>query len=162
MVVKFLCDQMLGTLAKWLRILGFDVHFADMIENDDEIIERAKREGRVILTRDKYLVQRAKKENICAVEIKSTDLDEQIRAVTLKYPIDEDKILSRCSVCNNILVKIDKKEVKGKVPDRVYNRHDEFWYCENCGRIYWKGTHWDNMKSRIEKVNNNGKLNGNA
>ncbi len=157
MEVKFLCDQMLGTLAKWLRILGFDVCFADRIESDDEIIERAKREGRVILTRDKYLVRRAKRENISAVEIKSTDLDEQIKVVISEYPIDENKILSRCSVCNNILAKIDKEKVKGKVPDRVYNRHDEFWYCENCGRIYWKGTHWDNMKSRIEKVSSNGK-----
>lgn len=153
MEVKFLCDQMLGTLAKWLRILGFDVYFAERIESDDEIIDRAKAENRVILTRDKHLVQRAKRENLKAINIESTELDDQIRKVTSIYPVEEDKILSRCSVCNTILTKIDREKVKGKVPDRIYNRHSEFWYCKRCDKVYWKGSHWENMKERIEKIN---------
>lgn len=149
MEVKFLCDQMLGTLAKWLRILGFDVYFAERVESDDEIIEKARREGRIIITKDKFLIKNARRENLNVIKIESTDLDEQIKKVTSIYPVDKDKILSRCSICNDVLRRIEKEKAKGKVPDRVYERQDEFWYCKNCGRIYWKGSHWNDMKKRI-------------
>ncbi|RLE67896.1 MAG: hypothetical protein DRJ45_08755, partial [Thermoprotei archaeon] len=62
--MRFLCDQMLGTLAKWLRILGYDVYFANNLEDDEDILKRAEEEERVIITRDKYLVMRAKRRRI--------------------------------------------------------------------------------------------------
>ncbi len=150
--MRFLCDQMLGTLAKWLRILGYDVYFANNLEDDEDILRRAEEEERVIITRDKYLVMRAKRRRIKVIEIESKDLDEQLKIVTSFFPIDRDAVLSRCSICNSLLVEIDKNEVKGKVPDRVYEIHDEFWYCKNCKKIYWKGSHWNKMKEKIDNL----------
>lgn len=143
---------MLGTLARWLRILGFDVYFADRSEDDEDILERAEKEKRIILTRDRYLVAMARRRNLKALEIRSRDLDEQIRTVTRLYPVKEDKVLSRCSICNTPLMRIGKDEVRGRVPDGVYLRHEEFWYCKECKRIYWKGSHWEKMRERIERV----------
>ena len=151
-MIKLLCDQMLGTLAKWLRLLGYDTVYIDNDLPDEDIIELAKKENRIILTRDKNLVITAKRENLRTIEIKPVDLDEQIKSVIKKFGLDENKILSRCSVCNAPIVKIDKEKVKNLVPKKVFENNQEFWFCENCKKVYWMGTHWKNMKKRIEKL----------
>ncbi|HDO19185.1 MAG TPA: hypothetical protein ENG74_00490 [Thermoplasmatales archaeon] len=152
--MRFLCDQMLGTLAKWLRLLGFDVYFANRVERDDELLEIAKKENRIILSRDKQLVKRARKRGIEAIDVEDRDLDEQLRKVTSLFPIDEESVLSRCSVCNEILVEIDKKDVEGKIPKKIFESHEEFWYCKRCKKIYWKGSHWDKISEKIDKLKN--------
>ena len=151
-MIKLLCDQMLGTLAKWLRLLGYDTVYIDNDLPDEDIIELAKKENRVILTRDKNLVITAKRENLRTIEIKPVDLDEQIKNVIKKFGLDEKKILSRCSVCNTPIVKIDREKVKNLVPKKVFENNREFWFCESCKKVYWMGTHWKNMKKRIEKL----------
>ena len=150
--IKFVCDVMLGTLAKWLRILGFDTKYSRDFE-DDEILRIAEEENRVVLTRDKLLANKAKK----AVYINERSLDEQIKKVLneLKINVDERKILTRCILCNVKVEKIEKEKVKGKVPSHVFENHDEFWICPNCQRIYWAGTHWQNMEEKIKKISNN-------
>ena len=79
--MKFLCDQMLGTLAKWLRIYGFDTFFASSQIKDEDLVEIAKNENRTLITRDKELIYSAKRQNIKTIELKTTDLDEQIKQV---------------------------------------------------------------------------------
>ena len=79
--MKFLCDRMLGTCAKWLRIYGFDTFFARNDTSDEELIEIAKKEDRVLVTRDKNLTFTARRENIKVIEIKVIDIDEQIKKV---------------------------------------------------------------------------------
>jgi len=150
--IKFVCDVMLGTLAKWLRILGFDTKYSKDFE-DEEILKIAEEENRVVLTRDKLLANKAKK----AVYINERSLDEQIKKVLneLKINVDEGKILTRCILCNVKVEKIEKEKVKGKVPSHVFENHDEFWICPNCQRIYWAGTHWQNMEEKIKKISNN-------
>lgn len=149
--MKFLCDQMLGTLAKWLRIYGFDTFYAGSDSKDSEILEISKNENRVLLTRDKELMYVARRENIKTFEIKSTDIDEEISNILSNIKIDQKKILSRCILCNSIVEEIKKETVKEKVPDRVFNNNEKFWYCKKCKKIYWKGTHYEKMK---EKINN--------
>ena len=150
--IKFVCDVMLGTLAKWLRILGFDTKYSKDFE-DEEILKIAEEENRVVLTRDKLLANKAKK----AVYINERSLDEQIKKVLneLKINVDEEKILTRCILCNVKVEKIEKEKVKGKVPSHVFENHDEFWICPNCQRIYWAGTHWQNMEEKIKEISNN-------
>jgi len=150
--IKFVCDVMLGTLAKWLRILGFDTKYSKDFE-DEEILKIAEEENRVVLTRDKLLANKAKK----AVYINERNLDEQIKKVLneLKINVDEGKILTRCILCNVKVEKIEKEKVKGKVPSHVFENHNEFWICPNCQRIYWAGTHWQNMEEKIKKISNN-------
>ena len=151
--MKVLCDQMLGTLAKWLRILGFDTYFAKQETTDDELIEIAKKEKRILITRDKELVFRAKRENIKIIELKSKILDEQLK-ISLKIlkPSEKD-CLTRCLICNNILENIDKKEVKNKVPNVVFdNNNNNFLFCNYCNKVYWQGTHVDNMLKKINQL----------
>ena len=81
---KILCDQMLGTLAKWLRILGFDTFYPDYELSDIEILDIAKKEKRIIISRDKELIIRAKKNKIKNFEMKLTNLDSQLNLVLEK------------------------------------------------------------------------------
>jgi len=150
--MKFLCDGMLGTLAKWLRIYGFDTFFAGSDISDKEIIDIAKKQDRVILTRDKNLVYSARKKLVDVFQIKSTNLDDQLSKVLKNYEISEENILSRCLLCNSILQKIDKKEVKVEVPQRVFNSNDKFWFCSKCKKIYWKGSHYDKMIEKMDSL----------
>ncbi|MCD6468067.1 MAG: Mut7-C RNAse domain-containing protein [Thermoplasmata archaeon] len=154
--MKLLCDQMLGTLARWLRLLGFDVYYANEKTTDDEILDIAEKEKRVVISRDKQLVERAEKRRMPNIEVTSTDLDEQLKTVTSVYPVNNKTVLSRCSLCNTPLLKVKKEDVKGKVPSKVFDAHEEFWYCKKCDKIYWKGSHWvrieEKMKELTEKV----------
>jgi uncharacterized protein with PIN domain len=148
--MKFLCDQMFGTLAKWLRIYGFDAFYATNELNDLDIIEISKKENRILLTRDRKLIPIAKRENIETIEIKTTDINEQISIVLMNFKVDKNKILSRCILCNTDVEDIKKEEIAGKVPDRIFEGNDKFWFCKKCNKIYWKGSHYEKM---FEKIN---------
>lgn len=151
--MKFLCDQMLGTLAKWLRIYGFDTFYANSEIDDDELLRISKKENRILITRDKNLAIRAKRKNIKTLEITSTDIDKQIKTTLEDKKVNIAKILSRCIICNTIVNQIKKENVKGKVPKRIFDSTNKFWFCPKCNKIYWKGSHYDNM---IEKIKNLG------
>ncbi|KYK30164.1 hypothetical protein AYK20_04365 [Thermoplasmatales archaeon SG8-52-1] len=149
--MKFLCDQMLGTLAKWLRIYGFDTFYASSDIKDSELLKISKDENRILLTRDKELIYQARRENIKTFEIKSTDIDKELSNILSDIKIDKKMILSRCILCNSIVEEIKKENVKEKVPERVFNNNNKFWHCKKCNKIYWKGSHFEKMK---EKINN--------
>ncbi len=147
--MQFLCDRMLGTLAKWLRILGHDAAYAR--DGDDAaLLERAAGEERILLTRDKELADRTDS----AVLIESTELEEQLRRVVAAcgVALREDAMLTRCTLCNREVVSVDKAAVEDMVPDHAYRTHERFWRCPSCGRVYWKGTHWDNMRRFIRRL----------
>jgi uncharacterized protein with PIN domain len=150
--MKFLCDRMLGTLAKWLRIYGFDTFYANNEFNDAKLLEISKNEGCILITRDKTLNQVARRENIKTIEIKTTDIDEQINAVLGEVKVDKTKILSRCILCNTEVEEIKKKDAKEKVPGRVFKNNEKFWLCPRCNKIYWMGTHTDEMIKKIKKI----------
>ena len=93
--MKFLCDQMLGTLAKWLRIYGFDTYYPTSEIDDTKLLEITKNEERILISRDKNLIQIARRENLKTIEIKTIDIDEQISIVLDKIKLDKKSILSR-------------------------------------------------------------------
>ncbi len=144
---KFLCDHMLGTLARWLRILGFDTVYPSTLE-DRELVSLAGREGRLLLTRDMDL---GKRRDTQALYISSDVLDEQVEQVLRDLRLTLQEPMSRCPVCNGALVEVSKEEVSGKVPDGVYEHQREFWRCPECGKYYWQGSHWDRMRKKIEE-----------
>ena len=152
--MKFLCDQMLGTLAKWLRLFGFDTFYANSEMEDEELLQVAKKEDRVIITRDKQLIARGKKEKLPVIEMNTTGLDEQLTLVLKNVDIDQKAILSRCSVCNTILNEIKKSEVKNKVPGKIFENNEKFWFCSKCDKIYWMGSHYERILNTIEKIKN--------
>ena len=143
---------MLGTLAKWLRIYGFDTFFPNDMIDDSELIEICKKEDRILITRDKNLVIWARRENITTIKIKSIDINDQIRTVISEKEIDSKKFLSRCIICNSLVEDIKKVDVKGKIPKKSYENNERFWYCKKCDRIYWKGSHFENMIIKINMI----------
>lgn len=150
--MKFLCDQMLGSLAKWLRLIGFDTFYANSEMQDDELIQIAKKEERIVITRDKELISKIKKQKLPSIELNITDLDEQLKIVLNYVSINQKNVLSRCSVCNTKLNEIAKKDVQDKVPERVFENNEKFWFCSKCDKIYWAGTHYDKIKNKIKKL----------
>ena len=140
---------MLGTLAKWLRIFGYDtIYVKDM--DDDAIAKIAIKEDRILITRDKMLASRVKN----SIYLENNGLKNQIKKLIreLNLKIDGKKLLTRCTVCNEKVVNVEKERIRGKVPEYVYKTHDEFYICPRCGRIYWIGTHFKNMMKFIEEL----------
>lgn len=145
--MKLLCDHMLGSLARWLRFMGYDTAYPEP-SPDRALVERAYSEGRILLTRDKELAARFSG----AVQIRSDKLEEQIREVASALPLRLVDPLSRCSLCNELLVPARIEEVKDIVPEGVLSRHQSFWRCPSCGRVYWQGSHWDKMVARLNDL----------
>mgnify|MGYP006291024309 CR=1 FL=1 len=150
--MKFLVDQMLGTLAKWLRFFGIDTYYATQSIHDDELLRIAKKENRVLVTRDKELILRAQKRDIQVIPVFTRDLDEQLKKVLAQTTVDSTQILSRCSLCNTQLISIDKEKVKDKVPENVYQTNETFWICPTCHKIYWRGSHYDKILQKINSL----------
>ncbi|MBN1860534.1 MAG: Mut7-C RNAse domain-containing protein [Candidatus Thermoplasmatota archaeon] len=150
--MRLFCDHMLGSLAKWLRIFGYDTVYPDATTSDDEVLTRAKSEKRLLLSRDKELVQRAKKALMPVVEIHTTVLSEQLEEVLTRIPPDKKTILSRCTLCNTPLISVEKKKVQTFVPEKVFSTRDNFWFCPACKKYYWMGTHYENMMEKINKL----------
>jgi len=145
--MKLLCDHMLGSLARWLRFMGYDTAYPEP-GPDRLLIERTQSEDRVLLTRDKELATRV----LGAVQVRSDNLDEQIREVAAILQLRLVDPLSRCSLCNEILEVVPPGDVEGLVPEGVTSRHQEFWRCPSCRRVYWQGSHWDKMVERLNDL----------
>ncbi len=155
--MKLLCDQMLGSLAKWLRIFGFDTFYANSEITDEDLLKIAKKENRTVITRDKELSQKAQKQNINLIQIKTIDLEKQLNQVLNLTKVDKELILTRCTLCNSLISKIKKSDVKGKVPEKVFDNNDKFWFCSNCNKFYWTGSHYDKINEKINKFTKNTK-----
>jgi len=149
--MKFIVDRMLGRLAKQLRMLGYDTLYYRG-EDVYPLIRLARQEGRVILTRNTKLIPRRPEDVI--LRITEDDLLLQLKELIQKGNIemDEAKVFSRCLLCNALLDPISRKEVEGKVPDFIYYQQKEFFQCPQCQRIYWPGSHLENMQKRIAEL----------
>lgn len=146
---RFLADAMLGRLARWLRILGYDVEYSP--GEDDTLLRQADREGRILLTRDTRLVRRHRLPP--HLFIQSDHVMEQLRQVVASLHLDPATPPSRrCIRCNTILEPRSKDEVLGLVPEFVWSHHESFWGCPRCRRIYWAGTHRQRMEEAIRSL----------
>ncbi len=142
--MKFAADCMLGTLAKWLILLGHDVAYSPRIE-DHELVRLARREGRTILTRDRRLVLRRDARDHILIE--SQVLREQIRQVLVerRLRIRKDTLFRRCIKCNRRTRAVAKSSVSAEVPPYVYRTQRRFTRCPGCGQVFWRATHVSRM-----------------
>lgn len=139
---------MLGRLAKWLKILGFDTLFFSKID-DDELITIAKQEERILLTRDNGLIQRA--QDVETFFIESEDWEEQVRQVLDHFDLlEKTHPHTRCIECNSSLKNLPKKSAKNLVSSFIFERADSFALCPSCGRVFWRGTHFQDMETKIQ------------
>ena len=146
---RFIVDSMLGSLARWLRMLGYDTVYAKGW-HDARVLEVAAAEGRVLVTRDHGLYRRALRRGVEASYV-GEDLAEALALLSLRYGIrlEVDPSASRCPLCNAPLKEVGREEVRGRVPPRVYERYDRFWVCTGCGQVYWMGGHWRGIRETL-------------
>jgi uncharacterized protein len=147
---RFFADSMLGKLARWLRTLGFDVEYEKDID-DSELVERAVREGRIILTRDTLLIKRRRIRG-GYIFIESDSIGEQLRQLSAIYGTGFERFLTRCLRCNALLEGVPRSGIEDKVPPYVYNTREKFMRCPRCGRIYWAGTHREKMLKALSRL----------
>ena len=141
---------MLGTLARWLRALGYDTLYFGQVD-DRDLRQVAIREDRVLVTRDRRLALLAGPR---ACLITAEALDEQLAeaVAALGLAADEERWLSRCLDCNTPLTPRTREEVRGRVPERVLATHEAFSDCPGCGKVYWPGSHADAMLERLRRL----------
>jgi len=146
-----IADAMLGALARWLRVLGLDVAYDPSLD-DPELVERAVAEGRVILTRDRRLVERRLARN--HLLIRSDVVEEQVRQVLEELGIrpDPGRLLGRCLRCNTLTEPMPAEDARAVVPPWVARTQDEYRACPVCGRIYWSGSHAERMRKKLERM----------
>jgi uncharacterized protein with PIN domain len=141
---RFALDVHLGKLARLLRMFGFDASYSARAE-DEEIVQRARSEGRIILTRDRALLKRRLVSH--GYLVRSTEPRTQIEEVIRRFDLGGRlRMFGRCMRCNTPLLPCDREDIRALVPAVVAQAHDEFSRCPACERVFWKGSHWERMK----------------
>lgn len=146
--MKFICDIMLGKLAKYLRIMGMDTSYSSSLSLS-QIIAAAAAEQRTVLTR--RTGQLLSEQQASSYFIQSNYPYEQLQNVISHFSLqaDSSRFFTRCLLCNELLAAIEKASIAENVPDYVFSTVNEFARCPRCNKIYWKGTHHHNMMQRL-------------
>jgi uncharacterized protein len=141
-------DEMLGRLARYLRIVGLDTAYRPGVD-DDELLRGSIAEGRILITRDRGLAHRAPG----AVLLSSVRIEDQWRELRSHYPsLPGEPRFTRCTVCNGRLIGIErteKGEAAGGVPERVWSSGEPLFRCDTCGHVYWEGSHTASVRRRL-------------
>ena len=153
--MKFLIDGMLGKLARWLRLLGYNVEYLSNVP-DKQLIEAARKENRVLLTSDIQLYRLAAARGIDTYLVEGKTEAEKLAKVSRRFEIklDINTRTSRCTTCNSPLKPVSKQQIKSKIPERTLKAYEEFWRCSNpkCSKIYWSGRQWQNIIETLEEA----------
>ncbi|NOY79261.1 MAG: hypothetical protein GXO76_15520 [Calditrichaeota bacterium] len=148
--IAFAADMMVGRLARWLRILGYDTLY-NPEKSVQEWIPTVLADDRILLTRNRKIAGQLPAENYYFVA--PNDPREQVRDVLEKFQLDTEHFVFRlCVPCNVPVVSIAKEAVFGQVPPLVFETHHEFWQCPACGKIYWRGSHLQRVGEFIKKI----------
>jgi uncharacterized protein with PIN domain len=148
--VKFVVDNMLGKLARYLRILGYDAIYLPQRSPDNRL--QLDLPDRILLTRNtRYKGQHP---NQKVIFIPSEKIKEQLAFLINELPIEisSEKLFSRCLDCNVPVNPIPKSAAQGKVPEKSYNFYTDFSRCPNCGKIYWRGTHTERVLRMLKTI----------
>lgn len=153
--MRFLVDGMLGGLAKWLRILGQEVWY-DADASDKDLLQIAKENDMVLLTRDRELQRRAVARNVSSTLVLGGSEDERLAQISKTYGIalEARMTTTKCAECGSNLEEKSKSEVSDKVPPTSLKLYDQFWKCTNanCGKVYWIGSHWKKIQQTLERA----------
>jgi uncharacterized protein with PIN domain len=150
---KFIVDANVGKLARWLRMLGYDTIFVNDID-DGVLVDIGLKEERVLLTRDTQIMRRRPiaSGKVRALLTMDDDPKKQMRQVITEMKLDREREFTLCLECNVPLAPMSKDEVCDLVPPYVYKTQTQYHQCPVCGRIYWRGTHWEHMNRELERL----------
>lgn len=153
MFLKFIVDVNVGRLAKWLRAMGYDTAYVPGV-GDGDLVRIAWHEGRVVLTRDRLLLERrvVTRGHVKAVLIQGDYFTDQLAHLSRTLGLQLDNRFSRCIECNALLEGLLREDARERVPSYVFQTQEEFKECPACGKVYWRGTHWHNMKQELVRA----------
>lgn len=152
--MRFLCDAMLGGLAKWLRAAGHDTYYArEGTDVSDRFLTlKALEEGRVLLTSDDGFLERkpVRDGSVGFLKVPHAPLEGQLQLVAERFDLARGE--SRCMECNGELRVVASDAVANRIPPGVRRVHEEFFVCGGCDRVFWHGSHWERISGRLERV----------
>lgn len=151
--MRFLTDGMLGSLTRWLRMLGQNVKYSSSL-SDRQLIETAKRERRVLLTRDLELYQQATMQGVNAFLVEGATGAEKLANLGKRFglKLEIDVTISRCPKCNARIKPVQKEKILDRVPKTTSSSYEEFWECSRCGQVYWRGAHWKRINKTLREA----------
>jgi uncharacterized protein with PIN domain len=147
---KFVCDVHLGALARLLRLAGFDTAYQNDY-SDERIVSIALLEKRCVLTQDRGILKRkAVTHGYC---VRSAKPGEQAREVLLRFDLwNAAKPFSLCIRCNGAIGRVSKQDVLALLPEMTRQCYDEFYRCGSCGKVYWRGSHFENLRKLADDL----------
>ncbi len=147
---RFALDVHLGKLARLLRMLGFDAAYASSAP-DEELVRSARREHRIVLTRDRGLLKRRLVSH--GYLVRGSDPRLQLAEVIRRFDLGRAvRLFGRCMRCNVELERLTAQNAAARVPHFIASLYSEFSRCPSCGRVYWKGSHWEKMKALADET----------
>lgn len=148
--LRFVCDVHLGRLAAYLRMLGLDTRYSND-QDDHELAEIAGAEGRVLLTRDVGLLKRSAV--VYGAFVRATHPEAQLLEVAQRFDLRRHvAAFQRCIRCNGETQPVAKADILEQLQPKTRRYYDEFWRCERCGQIYWRGSHVSQMQTVIDRA----------
>jgi uncharacterized protein with PIN domain len=151
-----MADAMLGKIARKLRMFGFDTIYDPNID-DMDILDSSKNKGRIVLTSDRMLFKRCKKRGINTIlTYKETEIENLVTIFSSLNinSINSQKVPYLCTSCNGVLnTIIDKNSIKYDIPVRLLHSNKLFYKCTNCRKIYWRGSHMEQISNLINEIN---------
>ena len=149
---RFLADAMLGSVARKLRIFGFDTLYM-VHAHDDDVLKTGIEQSRVILTADRELFKRTVKVGAPAVLVNGgSDIDDIVHILTKSGIASVSFDSSRCTACNGLLASRAPDQVRGGLPGRIADSHNRFFQCADCRKVYWEGGHFRRIRALAESV----------
>jgi len=147
---RFACDAMLGSLARWLRAAGYDAFWLEGID-DWDLIRLAKREQRILISCDTgiFRIGIIRDGDITSLQLANgLSTEEQLERVLKHFKLPVRK--ARCMACGGELVEVPKEQMKDRIPPKSYHWAERFWECQQCGKPFWRGTHWERISTVLK------------
>ena len=155
--MRFILDSMLGRLARWLRILGYDSQYLKYI-SDSHLLSQAKHESRILLTSDAQLYRTAISKGISCFLISTQNESERLAHLAYRFNLNLkfDSSKSKCPLCGSNIEPVQKQKIRTKVPPATLKLYETFWLCTNisCAKVYWQGSHWKKIEQTLETARN--------
>jgi uncharacterized protein len=153
--LRFIADENVGKLARRLRLLGFDTLFFKG-EDDGRMVEIARTDHRIIVTRDTRVLERKPivRGQVKAILVTSDEVEIQTQSIVAQLNLKSVmRLFTLCLECNHFLVRLDREAARERVPAYVWQTQNEYVECPECRRVYWKGTHWSAMRASLIQMN---------
>jgi uncharacterized protein with PIN domain len=150
--LRFVLDVHLGRLSAYLRMLGFDTLYPDDYR-DEELARISSEEQRILLTRDTGLLKRSIV--TLGYYVRETNPQRQLVEIVRHFNLKSAMTpFRRCLSCNGLVDSVEKAAILDQLPEDTRNYYDEFWRCQQCAKIYWKGSHFQRMQQIIDSMLN--------